>query len=119
MKSLPQDLLDRLTGALPWVNRRTLAALAFAVVFIVLSIWLIPPDHPRAAAYQAAAPSVTPVATQPAQMPTVKHTGPTRTPLPPEYQNNSQQTVGITFFGAALALIVVVGVLLFMPREEQ
>jgi hypothetical protein len=33
------------------------------------------------------------------------------TPLPPEYINNRQQTIGLTLAAAALVLIVVIGVL--------
>ena len=131
MKQLLRNFVSRLTTALPWLDLHTLGTLAFAVVFIGAMVWLIPPDHPRtrALANQAATATITPSAvaateveaTEIAPIPTQpgQHTGPTRTPLPPEYRNNSQQTVGIAFLGAVLALIVMVGVLLFMPREER
>ena len=44
---------------------------------------------------------------------------PTRTPLPPEYLSNSNQTVGITLASVVLVLIVVGGVLLLMPLREE
>ena len=119
MKQPPRNLFSRLLAGLPRMNRRALVALAFAAVFTGAMAWLIPPDHPRtrAASNQAATALVTPTAAplEPTQAPV----GPTRTPLPPEYLNNGQQTVGMAFFGAALVLIVALGVLLFMPRGEQ
>ena len=42
---------------------------------------------------------------------------PTNTPLPAEFVSNSQQTIGITFAGAVLVLIVVIGVILFLPKK--
>lgn len=45
--------------------------------------------------------------------------GPTRAAtLSPEYLANSNQTNGVTLAGALLILIVVIGVLVFMPRQE-
>ncbi len=45
--------------------------------------------------------------------------GPTRAAtLSPEYLANSEQTIGVTLAGSLLILIVVIGVLVFMPRHE-
>ena len=44
---------------------------------------------------------------------------PTRTPLPPEYLYNADQTIGVALAGAILVAIVVVGALMFMPRHED
>lgn len=45
--------------------------------------------------------------------------GPTRAAtLSPEYQANSEQTIGVTLAGSLLILIVVIGVLVFMPRHD-
>jgi hypothetical protein len=44
---------------------------------------------------------------------------PTKTPFPDEYLNNSQQTNGITITGAVLVLIVVTGVMVFMPKSRK
>ncbi len=44
---------------------------------------------------------------------------PTRTPMPPEYLYNANQTLGITLAGAMLVLIVLVGVILFLPHEQK
>ena len=44
---------------------------------------------------------------------------PTRTPLPPEYLQNADQTIGITLAGAILVAIVIVGALMFMPKYED
>lgn len=43
----------------------------------------------------------------------------TPTSLPPEYLNNADQTIGITFAAAMLVLIVVVGLVMFMPRNHS
>ncbi len=43
----------------------------------------------------------------------------THTPFPPEYLTNSQETVGITIAGAVIVLIVVIGVIVFMPRKVK
>jgi hypothetical protein len=45
--------------------------------------------------------------------------GPTRTPLPEEYINNSQVTIGITLGAAVLVLIVVFGVVTYMPKPTE
>jgi hypothetical protein len=42
---------------------------------------------------------------------------PTRTPFPEEFLTNGQQTIGITFAGAVLVLIVVIGVIVYIPRK--
>jgi uncharacterized membrane protein (UPF0136 family) len=44
---------------------------------------------------------------------------PTRTPLPAEYLTNENQTNGLILASVVLVIIVVIGVLLFMPRPEE
>lgn len=44
---------------------------------------------------------------------------PTPTPMPPEFYENADQTVGITLTGTLLVLIVVFGVLMFMPQDIE
>ena len=41
----------------------------------------------------------------------------TVTPFPPEFAYNSQQTIGVTLTATVLVLIVVFGVLVFMPKK--
>ncbi len=42
---------------------------------------------------------------------------PTHTPFPEEFLTNGQQTIGITFAGAVLVLIVIIGVIVYIPRK--
>ena len=44
---------------------------------------------------------------------------PTATPFPPEFAYNSQQTIGLTLTATVLVLIVVFGVLIFMPKKSE
>jgi hypothetical protein len=85
---------------------------AVFVVFLATISWTSPlsadaPDSSLAAAAQQATPTDNPEA------------GPTRTPFPPEYINNSRQSIGITFAAAVLVVIVIVGVLMFIPRNSE
>lgn len=41
----------------------------------------------------------------------------TNTPFPPEFATNADQTMGVTLAGAVLVLIVIVGVLTFLPKK--
>jgi hypothetical protein len=58
-------------------------------------------------------PTATPAATSNATDASIL---PTPTPFSAEITGNSQQTIGITFAGAVLVLIVVVGVIAFLPQ---
>jgi hypothetical protein len=44
---------------------------------------------------------------------------PTRTPLPPEYYANTNQTDGLIVASVVLVLVVVAGVLILQPRREH
>jgi len=44
---------------------------------------------------------------------------PTATPFPAEFAYNSQQTFGLTLTATILVLIVVLGVLVYMPRKNE
>ncbi len=87
-------------------NAQVLLVLIAAAIFLSALIWTNP--IPSTAATATASPALTASAVA----------GPTRTPFPPEYATNSQETIGITFAGAVLVLIVVIGVIVFMPRGE-
>ncbi len=85
---------------------RVLLVVIALAVFMAGLLWT-----PNSA--QAVDPTATPAVTQPTPVPEL----PTRTPFPPEFAGNSQQTVNITFAGAILVLIVVIGVIAFLPQR--
>lgn len=43
----------------------------------------------------------------------------TATPYPPEFATNSQQTIGLTLAATILVVIVIGGVVLFMPKKSE
>ncbi len=108
-----------------WLNTQVLMVLAASLVFFAAMLWTVPYSvHGAKATTGAAAPSSTAAAPYPAQTQALTKTanpstGPTRTPFPPEYQNNSKETIGITFAGAVLVLIVIIGVIVFMPKHPE
>jgi hypothetical protein len=91
-----------------WFNAQTVVVLLVTLVFLAALIGTMPLSTfgEREAALPAA-PTLDPAA------------GPTLTPLPADFLTNSQQTIGITLAGAVLVLIVVIGVLVFLPRMEE
>jgi hypothetical protein len=95
-----------------WINTQMLIVLAASAIFIAALAWSTPrtangadmPVNPAGATLTL----------------TLKSPGaPTNTPFPPEYRSNSQQTIGITFAGAILVLIVVIGVMVYMPKKTE
>ena len=104
-----------------WVNLRSLMVVGIAVIFLSTLAWTAPFDHSAAASPDQAAQVSTAVPTdagQAAETPD-PDAPPTRTPLPAEYLSNGSQTIGITLASVVLVIIVVVGVLLFMPRRDE
>jgi hypothetical protein len=117
-----------------WANRQNLLILVFSAIFLSALSWTAPlsvveGQHTERPAVPAAADAgaslltgagelsdalqATPLPTQPANQ-TV-----TPTPYPPEFLENSDQTIGITLAGAILVLIVIFGVLNFLPGSEK
>ncbi len=91
-----------------WLNAQTLMVFLATLVFLAVLIGTIPLSTlGQSGTVAQPTPTVDPAA------------GPTPTPLPAEFLTNSQQTIGITLAGAALVLIVVIGVLVFLPRMEE
>jgi len=91
-----------------WFNTQTVAVLLVTVAFIFTLVWTAPlstfgQEDLAAQMTQTPAPLGEPAPT----------------PLPAEYLANSQQTIGITLVGALLVLIVVIGVLVYMPRMDH
>lgn len=92
-----------------WTSAQVLLALLAAGVFLTALTWTAPNSANNTRA--AAAATLMKTGTPPAN-------GLTPTPFPAEFYTNSQQTIGITFAGAILVLIVVIGVIVFMPKKE-
>jgi len=90
-----------------WINTQVLLVLVASAIFLSALVWTNPFSVKSAGATPSPALTANP------------SVGPTRTPFPPEYASNSQQTIGITFAGAILVLIVVIGVIVFMPKEAE
>ncbi len=92
-----------------WTSAQVLLALLAAGIFLAALTWTNPNSakSPQSAAAATLARTGTP------------SNGLTPTPFPPEFYTNSQQTIGITFAGAILVLIVVIGVIVFMPMKES
>lgn len=104
-------------------NAQNLLVLIVAAVFLAGMIWTKPP------ALMRAANAATPTPGAGTETPSVSTATPgvlnptpgkgTKTPLPPEYLANADQTIGITLAGAMLVLIVVAGVLMFLPTDAR
>ncbi len=106
-----------------WLNTQVLSAcavvLAASLVFLAAMLWTAPFSVHGANATTGAAATPLPTQTLVLTLTANPSAGPTRTPFPPEYLNNSQETIGITFAGAVLVLIVVIGVIVFMPKHPE
>ncbi len=108
-----------------WLNTQVLMVLAASLVFFAAMLWTAPYSvHGARARTGVGATPGTAATPYPAQTQALTLTanpsaGPTRTPFPPEYQNNSQETIGITFAGAVLVLIVIIGVSVYMPKHPE
>lgn len=123
-----------------WVNTHTVMAAFISLVFFTTLSWNtpFPSEKPRgnaagagnAAAQNnlaAAARGVTTLQQTPTPDATlleetasaVAAPTRTRTPFPAEFYTNADQTAGVTLAGAALVLIVVVGLISFLPKREE
>jgi hypothetical protein len=93
-----------------WLNGQVLLVFIVMIAFLTALAATAPPSR-------ASSPSETAVQNEMTATLAVKFT-PTPT-LDPEYIANSKQTIGITVVGAILVLIVVLGVVIFQPKEES
>lgn len=94
------------------INTQTLMVVVISTAFLSTLAWSAP--------YSAAEMQVT--SSPPVEEGTLVEPTPTdtrATPLPPEYLSNGSQTIGITLAATILVIIVVVGVLMFMPTRED
>lgn len=98
-----------------WINRQTVTILVVAAVLMSAIVWLTPPEHPRTRAAANPTPGIVLAAQEIGQV----QATPTRTPFPPEFLTNADQTAGVALAGAILVLIVVLGWALLMPREDK
>ncbi len=96
-----------------WIKDQAIMVLAASLIFVAAMLWTAP------VSVHGANPTPTPAQTQALTGTANPSAGPTRTPFPPEYATNSQETIGITFAGAVLVLIVVIGVIAFMPKNGE
>lgn len=97
-----------------WLNGQTVVVFLLSALFLTALVWTTPPDQPAEQVSQAGQSAAVQDATS-TPLP-----GPTRAvTLSPEYLSNSEQTIGITLVGAVLVLIVVMGVLIFQPRDHE
>lgn len=91
-----------------WINTQVVIVLIAAAIFTAALAWSTASPANGAGSLPNSMQTQTVTPKQPA--------APTFTPFPPEYLSNAQQTIGITFAGAILVLIVVIGVIVFMPK---
>jgi hypothetical protein len=104
-----------LTTANRWrslINTQVLIVLVASAIFFFALAWSTPRSA-DGAGIRLASISATQVLTLNSPI------GPTKTPFPTDYLANGQQTIGISFAGAILVLIVVVGVIMFMPKKAE
>lgn len=93
-----------------WFNAQTLVVFIVSMLFFTALAWTRPTPETRNGAQ---GPSQIETTETPAG-------GPTRVAtLSPEYLANGEQTIGLTLVGALLVIIVVIGVLVYMPRHED
>lgn len=124
---------------LRWVNTQTVLLLIVSTVFLFTLAWTAPlsvdpaqapsralagDQHPETGdgSYNRLALADTGESFQGALQATPEGNAaaqPTATPFPAEFAFNSQQTIGITLAATVLVLIVVVGVLVYMPKKNE
>jgi len=92
-----------------WLNGQVLLVLLAMLVFFSALAASALPSRASSPAEQFIQAEITATLTQ--------QVTPTPT-LNPEFIANSQQTIGITVVGAFLVLIVVLGVLIFQPKDD-
>lgn len=96
-----------------WFNAQVLILLVASVVFFAALFWTAPfsaenqPPEATVTISLQLTPSIDPLIT------------PTVTPYPPEFLANSTQTIGITFVAALLILIVLIGIVLYLPKDQN
>jgi len=120
----PADFLRlrRLLAARVWLAGVILA------VFLVIVAWTNPSAHGSSEQISAAHPASSAVQAvdylkqSPAKAtptPTQRFVLPTFTPIPTIYYDTGRQTTGIILASTVLVMIVVFGVLSFLPRKEE
>jgi hypothetical protein len=94
-----------------WFNIQTVVVFILSASFFTALAWTSPANRPH---FMQGSGQVlnTPIPT------TVSDVPPRAATLSPEYLANSEQTVGITLYGAVLVIIVLLGVLIFLPRHD-
>ncbi len=95
-----------------WINTQVLLVLAASIIFIGALAWSTPHAANGAGVAAHAASATLTLTLNPSNRLTP-------TPFPPEYLTNAQQTIGITYAGAVLVLIVVIGVIVYMPKKVE
>jgi hypothetical protein len=91
-----------------WFNAQTLVVFVVSLFFFAALAWTRPSGEPRNQKDLDITATLTPAP------------GPTRAAtLSPEYLANGEQTIGVTLVGTLLVLIVVIGVLVYLPRHED
>lgn len=90
-------------------SRQVLLGVIALVVFLAGLLWM--PESSAQGQSPTATPTPVVTAAEPSQ--------PSPTPFPDEYAGNSAQTVGITFAGTVLVLIVVISVIVFLPQRTD
>lgn len=90
-----------------WLDRRTLILLIIATVFLMALTWSEPLQQPKTSKSGLAAGA------------TLSPSPENTSSLPPEWENNSEQTNGILFGGVVLVLIIVIGTYSVMRRGSS
>lgn len=105
-----------------WLNPNILLVICGFTMFLFVLFGMPFYSVEGSGATPAQAVTLAPEATMQATAPeeaTQARVEPTRTPFPAEFYTNSQQTIGITFAGAVLVLIVVIGVIMYIPKKLE
>lgn len=99
-----------------WLNPQTLFVLLMAVVFIAVLAWTtaLSETQRQERAAQNALQTAEALSTNPNLTPV-----PTSTPLSEEYLTNSNMTIGITIVGVFLVIIVILGMVVYLPRISE
>jgi hypothetical protein len=106
-----------------WMNLQSLMVVGISATFLGSLYMTAPISQTEKASrpFQAQA-TQTVLPGYPYPAPVVETAAPAdqrRTPLPEEYLNNANQSIGITLASVVLVMIVVVGALMFIPQREE
>jgi hypothetical protein len=113
-----------------WINIHTGLALVILVLFLGILAWTAPlsaaalqVEPPRSARQQlsivSAVEEVGEKAQADAPAPSLAPSpSPLHTPLPPEYYHTEEQSIGISIGAVVLVVVVVAGLLMFLPRKD-